>query len=65
MAKNKSLYFRFVDLETASERVPRWDIVGSDEAMVDKLLVKALQAMDRDSVSKVRASHGYSKEFGV
>jgi len=63
--KGKKLYFAFVDLEKAFDRVPRevtrWAI---RKAGVDEWLVKAVMVMYEGAQTVVRTT-GYSKAFNV
>ena len=62
--KGKKLYFAFVDLEKAFDRVPRevtrWAL---RKAGVDEWLVKAVMAMYEGAQTVVRTTKGDSKAF--
>ena len=64
--KRKKLYFAFVDLEKAFDRVPRevtrWAL---RKAGVDEWLVKAVMAMYEGAQTVVRTTKGDSKAFNV
>ena len=64
--KGKKLYFAFVDLEEAFDRVPRevtrWAL---RKAGVDEWLVKAVMAMYEGAQTVVRTTEGDSKAFNV
>jgi len=64
--KGKKLYFVFVDLEKAFDRVPRevtrWAL---RKAGVDEWLVKAVMAMYEGPQTVVRTTEGDSKAFNV
>ena len=66
LAANKLLYMAFVDLEKASDRVPR-DIIwwAVRKLGIDEWLVRLVQSMYKDVRSRVRVGDGYSEEFGV
>jgi len=61
-----SLYFTFVDLEKAFDRVPkevtRWAL---RKAGVDEWLVKAVMAMYEGAQTAIRTTEGDSKAFNV
>ena len=66
IAANKPLYFAFVDLEKAFDRVPRkvlWWVLRS--LGVEEWAVRVIQGMYTDVKSRVRVNGQYSKEFGV
>ncbi|CAI9715052.1 Hypothetical predicted protein [Octopus vulgaris] len=66
LAKDKTLFLAFVDLEKAFDRVPRSLIWWSMRKLgIDERLVRAVRAMYRDAVSKVRVGNVYSEEFRV
>ena len=66
LAANKPLYMAFVDLEKASDRVPREVIWWAMRKLgIDEWLVCLVQSMYKDVRSRVRVGDGYSKEFGV
>jgi len=64
--KEKKLYFAFVDLEKAFDRVPtevtRWAL---RKAGVEEWLVKAVMAMYEGAQTVVRTTEGDSKAFIV
>ena len=64
--KNRILYFAFVDLEKAFDRVPgkvlRWAMRSLG---IDELVVRAVQSMYSNARSRVRVGSSYSEEFGV
>ena len=66
LAVNKPLYFAFVDLEKAFDRVPRkvlWWALRS--CGVEEWAVRIIQAMYSNARSRVRVNGQYSEEFGV
>ena len=66
LAAIKPLYMAFIDLEKASDRVPR-DVIwwAMCKLGIDKWLVRLVQSMYKDVRSRVRVGNGYSEEFGV
>ena len=64
--KKKELYFAFVDLEKAFDRVPR-DIVkwAMRKLGVDEWLIQTIMAMYENSSSRVRINNTVGKKFGV
>ena len=66
LSKDKLLYFAFVDLEKAFDRVPReilwWSLrkVG-----VEEWVVRVVQAMYHDARSRVRVNDSYSNSLDV
>ena len=64
--KRKKLYFAFVDLEKAFDRVPR-EVTrrALRKAGVDEWLVKAVMAMYEGAQTVVRTTEGDSKAFNV
>ena len=66
IAANKPLYFAFVDLEKAFNRVPRkvlwWALRSLGE---EEWAVRVIQGMYTDVKSRVRVNGQYSKEFGL
>ena len=64
--KGKKLYFAFVDLEKAFDRVPRevtrWAL---RKAGVEEWLVKTVMAMSEGAQTVVRTTEGDSKAFNV
>ena len=67
MAKNKTLYFCFIDLEKAwFDRVPRWVLWWSVRRNgVEEWLIKVVEAMYRHVKSKVRVSDTYSDAVDI
>ena len=66
LAKGKLLYLAFVDLEKAFDRVPRSVVWWALRKLgVEEWLVRAVQAMYRGAVSKVRVGNELSEEFSV
>jgi len=64
--KRKKLYFAFVDLEKAFDRVPREDTRWAlRKAGVEEWLVKAVVAMYEGAQTVVRTTEGDSKAFNV
>ena len=66
IAANKPLYFAFVDLEKAFDRVPRrvlWWALRS--VGVEEWAVRVIQGMYSDARSRVRINGRLSDEFGV
>jgi exonuclease III len=65
-AANKTLYFAFIDLEKAFDRVPREVIWWAMRKVgIDEWLVRLVQSMYSDVRSRVRVGDGYSDEFPV
>ena len=66
IAKKKKLYFAFVDLEKAFDRVPR-DVVwwAMRKLGVEEWLVKVVQSMYHNVRSRVRVNGEFSDEFEV
>ena len=66
LAANKPLYMAFIDLEKASDRVPR-DVIwwAMHKLGIDEWLVRLVQSMYKDVRSRVRVGDGYSEESGV
>jgi len=64
--KRKKLYFAFVDLEKAFDRVPR-EVTrrALRKAGVDEWLVKAVMAMYEGAQTVVRTTEGDNKAFNV
>ena len=64
LAKRKNLYFAFVDLEKAFDRVPR-DVVwwAMRKLGVDEWIVNVVKAMYSNSRSQVRINNEFSEEF--
>ena len=66
LAKNKKLYFAFVDLEKAFDRVPRKVIWWAMRKLgIEEWIVQFVQAMYNNTRSRVRVNNTYSDEFGV
>ena len=66
LAKNKKLYFAFVDLEKAFNRIPRkviWWVMR--KLGIEEWIVRFMQAMYNNTRSRVRVNNTYSDEFGV
>ena len=64
--KNKPLYFAFVDLEKAFDRIPRKVLWWAMRSLgVDEWVVRLVQGMYNNARSKVRVGNSYSEEFGV
>ena len=66
LAKHKKLYFAFVDLEKAFDRVPRRVIWWAMRKLgLEEWIVRFVQAMYTNTKSNVRVNNEYSEEFGV
>ena len=66
LAKGKLLYFAFVDLEKAFDRVPRKVIWWAlRKAGVDEWIVKVVQCMYDGCTSRVRVNDSYSDSIDV
>ena len=66
LAKNKKLYFVFVDLEKAFDRIPRKVIWWAMRKLgIEEWIVRFVQAMYNNTRSRVRVNNTYSDEFGV
>ena len=66
LAKNKKLYFAFVDLEKVFDRVPRKVIWWAMRKLgIEEWIVRFVQAMYNNTRSRVRVNNTYSDEFGV
>ena len=64
--KNLTLYFAFVDLEKAFDRVPRKVLWWAMRSLgVDEWIVRLVQAMYSNARSRVRVGDSYSEEFDV
>ena len=64
--KNLTLFFVFVDLEKAFDRVPRKVLWWAMRKVgVEEWIVRLVQAMYNNARSRVRAGSGYSEEFEV
>ena len=66
LAKKLPLYFAFVDLEKAFDRVPH-DVIwwAMRKLGVDEWIIKVVQAMYKNPRSSVRVGNSYSKSFGI
>ena len=66
IAANKPLYFTFVDLEKAFDRVPRDVLWWALRSLgVEEWAVQAVQSMYSNARSRVRVNGQYSEEFDV
>ena len=66
MSKKKPLYFAFVDLEKAFDRVPRAVLEWSLRALVvDDWLIKVIMAMYKNTKSLVSVNGVLGDEFDV
>ena len=66
LAKNKKLYFAFVDLEKAFDRVPRKVIWWAMRKLgVEEWIVRFVQAMYSNTRNRFRVNNTYSDEFEV
>ena len=66
LAKNKQLFFGFVDLEKAFDRVPREVIWWSMRKLgIEEWLIKLVQSMYCNARSRVRVGGAFSDEFNV
>ena len=62
--KNLTLYFAFVDLEKAFDRVPRKVLWWAMRSLgIDEWIVRLVQAMHSNARSRVRVGDSYSEEF--
>ena len=66
LAKHKKLYFAFVDLEKAFDRVPR-DVIwwAMRKLGVEEWIVRVVQAMYANARSRVRVNGTFSDDFEV
>ena len=65
-AVKKPLYFAFVDLEKAFDRVPRDVLWWALRTLgVEEWAIRAIQSMYANARSRVRVNDQYSEEFGV
>ena len=66
LAKHKKLYFAFVDLEKAFDRVPR-DVLwwAMRKLGIDEWLIRIVQSMYANARSRVRVNGTFSNEFEV
>ena len=66
LAANKRLYMAFTDLEKAFDRVPRkviwWPL---RKLSVAEWIVRLVQGMYANALSRIRVGEGYSEEFEV
>jgi hypothetical protein len=66
IAAKKPLFFAFVDLEKAFDRVPRKVLWWALRSLgVEEWTVRVIQAMYANARSRVRVNGQYSEEFGV
>lgn len=66
IAAKKPLFFAFVDLEKAFDRVPRKVLWWALRSLgVEEWAVRVIQAMYENARSRVRVNGHYSEEFGV
>ena len=66
IGKRKILYFAFVDLEKAFDRVPRKVLWWAMRKLgVSEWIVQLVQAMYMNARSRVRVNNTYTDEFGV
>ena len=66
LAKKLSLFFAFVDLEKAFDRVPRTVIWWAMRKLgIDEWIIKIVQAMYANPRSSVRVNSSYSESFDV
>ena len=66
IAANKPLYFAFVDLEKAFDRVPRKVLWWALRSLgVEEWAVRVIQGMYSNARSRVRVNGQYSEEFSV
>ena len=66
LEKHKPLYFAFVDLEKAFDRVPRKVIWWAMRKLgIEEWIIRLVQAMYADATSSVRINNTFSKKFGV
>ena len=66
LGKKKNLYFAFVDLEKAFDRVPRkvlWWVMR--KLGIDESIIRTVQAMYCNAQSKVRVGSCYSEPINV
>ena len=64
--KQKRIYFAFIDLEKAFDRVPRKVLWWAMRTLgVEDWLIRVVQVMYQDVKSKVRVEGSYSEEFPV
>ena len=66
LAFNKPLYLAFVDLEKASDHVPRKVIWWAMRKLgVEEWAIRVIQGMYKDAKSRVRINSKYSEDFNV
>ena len=66
LAKNKTLYFAFIDLEKAFDRVPRRVIWWAMRKLgLDEWIITLVQTMYKNTTSKVRVNSLFTDEFEV
>ena len=66
LARSRKLYFAFVDLEKAFDRVPRKVIWRAIQKLgFEQYIEQFVQAMYNNTRSKVRVNNTYSDELGV
>ena len=66
VAKNRTLYYAFVDLEKAFDRIPREVVRWALRKLgVEEWLVKAVMTMYEKARTVVGMKHGNSEEFEV
>ena len=66
LAKHKVIYFAFVDLEKAFDRVPRKVIWWALRTVgVDEWIVRVIQSMYDGPTSKIRVNDSYSDNINV
>ena len=64
--KNLTLYYAFVDLEKAFDRVPRKVLWWAMRTVgIEEWVVRLVQGMYRNARSRVRVGGSYSEEFDV
>ena len=66
LQKNKKLYFAFIDLEKAFDRVPR-DVIwwAMRKLGIDEWIVSVVKSMYENVRSRVRINGSFSEEFEV
>ena len=66
LGKKKNLYFAFVDLEKAFDRVPRKVLWWAMRKLgIDEWIIRTVQAMYCNAQSKVRVGSSYSEPINV
>ena len=64
--KNLTLYFAFVDLEKAFNRVPRKVLWWAMRSLgIEEWVVRIVHGMYSNARSRVRVGDSFSEEFGV